>query len=50
VIGTFAALIALGLLKWRVVGSGLFASLTEVIAVGGSAATIAFFVGSFFSL
>jgi VIT1/CCC1 family predicted Fe2+/Mn2+ transporter len=50
VMGTFCALIALGLLKWRVVGSGLFASLTEVIAVGGSAAMIAFFVGSFFAL
>ncbi len=50
IIGTFVALIALGLLKWRVVGSGLFSSLTEVIAVGGSAATIAFFVGSFFAL
>lgn len=47
-IGTFGALVALGLLKWRVVGSDLFKSLFEVVVVGGVAALIAFWVGSFF--
>jgi len=48
--GTACALVALGFLKFKVVGSGLVASLFEVTAVGGSAATIAFFVGTFFSI
>lgn len=48
--GTFVALILLGLLKWKVVGSKLWASLFEVVLVGGVAATIAFLVGSFFSV
>jgi VIT1/CCC1 family predicted Fe2+/Mn2+ transporter len=50
VIGTGFALLLLGALKWKVVGSGLTSSLSEVIAVGGSAATIAFFVGTFFTI
>lgn len=49
-VGTFLALILLGLLKWRVVGSKLWTSLLEVVLVGGVAATIAFFVGSLFSI
>jgi VIT1/CCC1 family predicted Fe2+/Mn2+ transporter len=47
-IGTAVALILLGLLKWRIVGSGLAASLVEVLLVGGTAAVVAFYVGSFF--
>lgn len=50
ILGTFAALIALGLLKWRVIGSKLWSSLTEVVLVGGTAATLAFLVGTFFSI
>lgn len=50
VIGTAFALILLGLLKWRVVGSSLSKSLFEVLLVGGSAALIAFFVGSLFDV
>jgi vacuolar iron transporter family protein len=49
-LGTVLALVVLGLLKWRVVGSGLLASLFEVLAVGGTAATVAFLVGTFFSV
>jgi VIT1/CCC1 family predicted Fe2+/Mn2+ transporter len=48
--GTLAALIALGLLKWRVIGTRLNASLVEVVTVGSVAALLAFFVGTFFSL
>ncbi len=49
-IGTAIALVLLGLLKWKIVGSNLYASLTEVILVGGTAAVIAFYVGTFFSV
>ena len=50
VCGTVFALVLLGLLKWRVVGSNLSASLFEVLIVGSVAATIAFCIGSFFTL
>jgi len=49
IIGTFLALVVLGLLKWRVIGARLGASLFEVIAVGGTAALLAYFVGTFFA-
>lgn len=48
-IGTFFALVTLGLLKWRVIGSKLGASLFEVVAVGGTAAVLAYYVGTFFA-
>lgn len=48
--GTFLALIALGLLKWKVIGAKFYASLFEVVAVGGTAAVLAYFVGTFFAL
>lgn len=47
-LGTLVALIILGLLKWRVIGSKLWSSLTEVVLVGGTAAVLAFLVGTFF--
>lgn len=50
IFGTFFALVMLGLLKWKVVGSGLSKSLFEVLIVGGAAACIAFFIGSFFTI
>jgi len=49
-VGTFVALVLLGLLKWRVIGARFTASLLEVVLVGGTAAVLAYFVGSFFSL
>ena len=48
--GTIMALVALGLLKWKIIGSHLGKSLFEVVAVGSIAAFIAFFVGSLFSV
>lgn len=48
-LGTFAALVLLGILKWRVIGAKFAASLFEVIAVGGTAAVLAYFVGTFFA-
>ena len=50
IIGTFIALVLLGLLKWKVVGADLKASLFEVVVVGSAAAAVAFIVGSFFSI
>lgn len=49
-IGTFLALLTLGLLKWRVLGGKFKASIFEVLAVGGTAATLAYFVGTFFAI
>jgi VIT1/CCC1 family predicted Fe2+/Mn2+ transporter len=49
-LGTAAALVTLGLLKWRVIGTKLMPSLTEVVLVGLTAATLAYFVGTFFKL
>lgn len=49
-IGTFFALVALGILKWRVIGSRLRDAMFEVVAVGGTAAVLAYLVGTFFAL
>ena len=48
-ISTFVALVILGLLKWRVIGEKLTASLTEVVLIGSTAAVLAYFVGTFFA-
>ena len=48
--GTLAALVLLGLLKWRVIGAKFWASITEVVLVGGTAAVLAYFVGTFFAV
>jgi len=50
ILGTFFALVMLGVLKWKVVGAGLKTSLFEVVVVGSAAAGVAYFVGTFFSL
>ncbi len=50
IIGTFSALVLLGILKWRVIGSAFLSSLFEVVAVGGTAAVLAYFVGTFFAV
>jgi len=49
VLGTFLALVSLGLLKWRVVGGPIMSALGEVVTVGGVAALIAYYVGTFFA-
>jgi len=48
-IGTFAALVLLGIVKWKVVGSDFLKSVGEVVIVGSAAALVAFFVGTFFA-
>jgi len=50
ILGTFTALVLLGLLKWRVVGAGIWKSLFEVVVVGVVAAGVAFFVGTLFEV
>jgi VIT1/CCC1 family predicted Fe2+/Mn2+ transporter len=50
IVGTFLALVLLGILKWKVVGAGLKTSLFEVVVVGSAAAAVAYFVGTFFSI
>lgn len=48
--GTFMALVVLGLLKWKVVGTGILRSVLEIVIVGSTAAIIAFWVGTFFQI
>lgn len=48
IVGTGVALCLLGLLKWRVVGGRLYSSMSEVLLVGGTAAVLAYAVGTFF--
>lgn len=46
---TFIALVLLGVVKWRVIGQGLIRSVLEILLVGGTAAIVAYFVGTFFA-
>ncbi|MFZ2253067.1 MAG: VIT1/CCC1 transporter family protein [Minisyncoccia bacterium] len=48
-IGAGTALILLGVLKWKIVGTKLIKSVGEIVTVGGAAASIAFFVGTLFT-
>lgn len=48
--GTLLALVMLGLLKWRIVGTSLWRSVGEVVLVGSVAAVLAFIVGTFFQI
>lgn len=50
ILGTFTALVMLGLLKWKVIGNGIVKSLVEVVVVGSVAALLAFIVGTFFNV
>ncbi|MFT5037398.1 MAG: VIT1/CCC1 family predicted Fe2+/Mn2+ transporter [Candidatus Azotimanducaceae bacterium] len=49
-ISTLCALIALGILKWKIIGTAFWRSLFEVVLIGGVAATVAFGVGSLFTV
>lgn len=50
-IGTFVAFLLLGILKWKVVGNiGLMKAVGEIVLIGGVAATVAFFVGTLFTV
>lgn len=45
---TLAALVLLGLLRWRITAEGIFRSVLEIVAVGSTAALVAYIVGTFF--
>jgi VIT1/CCC1 family predicted Fe2+/Mn2+ transporter len=49
-VGTCVALVLLGFFKGRIVGGGIIRSILEVVLIGGAAATVAFVVGSLFTL
>ena len=48
VAATFAALLALGLLRWRVTRQSLLRSVGETVSVGATCAAVAFAVGHAF--
>ena len=48
--GAGVALVILGVLKWRIVGTGLLRSVGEIVLVGSVAASVAFFVGTLFTV
>ncbi len=49
-LGVVIALCLLAILKWKVVDTGLLRSILEMVVIGGTAAIVAFLVGTFFSL
>ncbi len=49
-LGALLALIILGIVKWKVVGTKLIHSVAEVVLVGSMAASVAFLIGTFFSI
>lgn len=50
VLATITALILLGILRWRIIKDRFLRSVLEILLVGGTAAIIAYFVGTFFRL
>lgn len=49
-IATLSALILLGLLRWRITMEHVFRSVSEIVLIGGTAAILAYIVGTFFAL
>jgi vacuolar iron transporter family protein len=50
ILATFGALVALGLLRWRVTGESLLRCVGETVLIGGICATVAYAVGAAFRL
>lgn len=50
IISTTLALVLLGLLRWKVTSEKLFRSVSEIVLIGGTAASLAYIVGTFFAL
>ncbi len=46
--GAGVALVLLGILKWRIVGTQLIRSVCEIVLIGGAAASVAFLIGTLF--
>lgn len=49
-LATFSALILLGLLRWRITLENVFRSVSEIVIIGGTAAFLAYVVGTFFAI
>lgn len=49
-VATFTALVLLGLLRYKITGHGLLRSVLEIVIIGSVAASLAYFVGTFFAL
>lgn len=49
-ISAFSALTILGLVRYKVTSESMVRSIVEIVAVGGTSAAIAYFVGTFFEL
>jgi vacuolar iron transporter family protein len=49
-VGALMALVILGMLKWKIAGTGALRSILEVVVVGSVAALVAFSVGSVLAL
>ncbi len=49
-LGAGVSLVLLGVCKWKIVGTSLVKSVGEIVIVGSAAASIAFLVGSFFTI
>jgi vacuolar iron transporter family protein len=47
-VATFGALVLLGILRWRATREDIIRSVSEIVLVGGTAAIIAYTVGTFF--
>ncbi|MCA9381631.1 VIT1/CCC1 transporter family protein [Candidatus Dojkabacteria bacterium] len=45
ILGVVVALVMLGLLKWKVIKTGLVRSVLEILVIGGTAASVAYLVG-----
>ena len=49
-VATFSALILLGLLRYKVTGENIVRSVSEIVLIGGVAASLAYIVGTFFAI
>lgn len=49
-IATFSALVLLGLLRWRITLESVVRSVFEIVFIGGTAALLAYIVGTFFAI
>jgi vacuolar iron transporter family protein len=47
---TFSALVLLGLLRYRITMENVFRSVFEIVLIGGTAALLAYIVGTFFAI
>lgn len=49
-VATIAALLLLGILRWRITMENIVRSVSEIVLIGGTAALLAYLVGTFFAI